>query len=387
MKKLMLLTVTCVFWFSLYLYIPFLTPFLISLGLSATLAGMIFGAHSFVQLLLRFPLGIKSEEIGKQKPFIMLGMLFAAGASFVMLLFPSPAMIFVGNAISGFASTMYVSFTLLYAQYYKKEETGKAMGVMGGVVEVGILAAFVIGGILYQQSGIRLLFLVSAITAMAGFAASLFVKEKPIPKERVDMQTILTVIRDKGLIVSSVLGILIKALVFATVFAFTPKMAQDIGANGIEVGIVSAVFIGASVIGSFFVATKAGRKLGDRNTSVIGFACLLFNTVAVPFISGVPVLIAVQFLGGLGYASLTAIFMANAVGNFDADKKAIAMGFYQAVYSAGATLGPILMGIFADAFHYKAAYLFVSMIAVAGIVITLAGYPKRAKTVSKGSVT
>ena len=84
MKKLILLVVTCLFWFSLYLYIPFLTPFLISLGLSATLAGVIFGAHSFVQLVLRLPVGMKSEAIGKQKPFVMMGMLFTVVSSMVM---------------------------------------------------------------------------------------------------------------------------------------------------------------------------------------------------------------------------------------------------------------------------------------------------------------
>lgn len=384
MKKLILLVVTCLFWFSLYLYIPFLTPFLISLGLSATLAGVIFGAHSFVQLVLRLPVGMKSEAIGKQKPFVMMGMLFTVVSSMVMWAFPSPAMLLAGNAISGFASTMYVSFTLLYAQYYKKEETGKAMGVLGGVVEVGILAAFVFGGVLYDRAGIRLLFFVSAAVAAVGLAISVFVKEKPAPRQTVSIQTLRSVIRDKRLIVSSVLGILIKALVFATAFAFTPKMAQDIGANGIEVGIVSAVFIAASVIGSFFVATKTGKRIGGRRTSVIGFACLLFNTVAIPFITSIPMLVAVQFVGGLGYASLTAIFMANAVKNFGSDKKAVAMGFYQAVYSAGSTLGPILMGIFADAFHYKTAYLLIALIAVAGIAVALLGYPKKEKTASEG---
>ena len=237
---------------------------------------------------------------------------------------------------------------------------------------------------MYEQAGIRLLFFVSAAVAAIGLVISAFVKEKPEAKEAVSIQTLLSVVRDRRLVTSSVLGILIKALVFATAFAFTPKMAQDIGANGIEVGIVSAVFIGASVIGSFFVATKAGKRLGGRKTSVIGFACLLLNTVAIPFITSIPALIAVQFVGGLGYASLTAIFMTNAVSNFGEDKKAVAMGFYQAVYSAGSTLGPVLMGIFADAFHYKVAYLLIALIAVAGIIVTLASYPKHGQTASEG---
>ena len=179
----------------------------ISLGLSATLAGVIFGAHSFVQLVLRLPVGMKSEAIGKQKPFVMMGMLFTVVSSMVMWAFPSPAMLLAGNAISGFASTMYVSFTLLYAQYYKKEETGKAMGVLGGVVEVGILAAFVFGGVLYDRAGIRLLFFVSAAVAAVGLAISVFVKEKPAPRQTVSIQTLRSVIRDKRLIVSSVLGL------------------------------------------------------------------------------------------------------------------------------------------------------------------------------------
>ena len=108
MKKILLLAVVCVFWFSLYLYVPFLTPYLISLGVTATLAGVIFAAHSFVQLVLRFPVGLKSDMLGRQKPFIVLGMVFSAIASILMYFFPSPAMLFAGNAISGVSSTMYV---------------------------------------------------------------------------------------------------------------------------------------------------------------------------------------------------------------------------------------------------------------------------------------
>ena len=156
MKKLILLITTCFFWFSLYLYLPFLTPFLISLGVSATLAGIIFGIHSITQLVLRFPIGIKSDQLGKQKPFIILGMLFSAIASIVMYFFPSPAMLFVGNAVSGFSSTMYVAFTVLYAKYYDKTQTNKAMGTIGAVVEVGILLSFLIGGALYQLSLIHI---------------------------------------------------------------------------------------------------------------------------------------------------------------------------------------------------------------------------------------
>lgn len=371
MKKLILLITTCFFWFSLYLYLPFLTPFLISLGVSATLAGIIFGIHSITQLVLRFPIGIKSDQLGKQKPFIILGMLFSAIASIVMYFFPSPAMLFVGNAVSGFSSTMYVAFTVLYAKYYDKTQTNKAMGTIGAVVEVGILLSFLIGGALYQNAGIRSLFFISFCVAAAGTLISFFVKEVPDKQVTIKTNDLLKLVKNKQLIISSVLCIIIKAVVFATAFSFTPKIAQDIGANGIEVGVINAMFIAASVLGSLFITTKAGVRLGNTKTSVLGFLILGLYSAAVPFVHNIPVFMLVQFIGGLGYASLTAIFMANAIKHLDENQKAAGMGLYQALYSAGSAAGPVILGIFADSFSYAAGFIAIAVIAIGGMALSI----------------
>lgn len=371
MKKLILLITTCFFWFSLYLYLPFLTPFLISLGVSATLAGIIFGIHSITQLVLRFPIGIKSDQLGKQKPFIILGMLFSAIASIVMYFFPSPAMLFVGNAVSGFSSTMYVAFTVLYAKYYDKTQTNKAMGTIGAVVEVGILLSFLIGGALYQNAGIKSLFFISFCVAAAGTLISFFVKEVPDKQVTIKTNDLLKLVKNKQLIISSVLCIIIKAVVFATAFSFTPKIAQDIGANGIEVGVINAMFIAASVLGSLFITTKAGMRLGNTKTSVIGFLILGLYSAAVPFVHNIPVFMLVQFIGGLGYASLTAIFMANAIKHLDENQKAAGMGLYQALYSAGSAAGPVILGIFADSFSYAAGFIAIAVIAIGGMALSI----------------
>lgn len=371
MKKLILLITTCFFWFSLYLYLPFLTPFLISLGVSATLAGVIFGIHSITQLVLRFPIGIKSDQLGKQKPFIILGMLFSATASIVMYFFPSPAMLFVGNAVSGFSSTMYVAFTVLYAKYYDKTQTNKAMGTIGAVVEVGILLSFLIGGALYQNAGIKSLFFISFCVAAAGMLISFFVKEVPDKRVTIKTNDIVKLVKNKQLIVSSILCIIIKAVVFATAFSFTPKIAQDIGANGIEVGVINAMFIAASVLGSLFITTKAGMRLGNTKTSVIGFLILGLYSAAVPFVHNIPVFMLVQFIGGLGYASLTAIFMANAIKHLNEDQKAAGMGLYQALYSAGSAAGPVILGIFADSFSYAAGFIAIAVVALGGMALSI----------------
>jgi MFS family permease len=372
MKKLILLVASGVYWFSLYLYIPFLTPYLLSLGVSATVAGMIFGLHSFSQMLLRFPVGIYSDSMGKQKPFIVAGMAFTAVAALLMYFFPTPALLGVGNFVSGFSSAMYVGFTVLYGKYYEKTETNKAMGVIGAITDVGIFAAFLVGGALYQADGIKILFLGSAVAGAVGIVLSLFVVE--VPQQAVPTPTkqeMLATIKNKELLMSSLLCILVKGIVFATAFSFTPKISQDLGATGIERGIINALFIGTSVVGSFFVASKPGQKLGNTRTTLLGFVILGGYALSVPFVRSIGALMVVQLIGGLGYASLTAIFMANAVRHLPPEQKATGMGLYQALYSVGSTLGPVLLGAFADAFSYTVGFIAIAVVAAVGFVLTL----------------
>ena len=360
------------YWFSLYLYIPFLTPYLLGLGVSATVTGIIFGMHSFAQMLLRFPVGIYSDGLGKQKPFIIAGMVFTALAAVLMYFFPSPALLCVGNFVSGFSSAMYVGFTVLYAKYYDKTQTNQAMGVIGAITDVGIFGAFVVGGFLYQAAGIKSLFLASALVGAVGIVLSLFVTEEPQQKVPTPTkQEMLSTIKNKELLMSSLLCILVKGIVFATAFSFTPKIAQDLGAGGIERGIINALFIGSSVLGSFFVASKPGQKLGNTRTTLLGFVILGSYALCVPFVNSIALLMVVQFIGGLGYASLTAIFMANAVRHLPPEQKATGMGLYQALYSVGSTLGPVLLGAFADAFSYKVGFIAIAVVAAIGFGLTV----------------
>jgi len=371
LKKFILLMASGLFWFSLYVYLPYLTPDLIALGVTATLTGVIVAAHSFVQFLLRFPVGIKSEALGRQKPFVVAGMLFSAAASLIMYFFPSPIMLFAGNIVSGFASTTYVSFTVLYARYYSSDQNTRAMGIMGTAVEGGILCAFLVGGFAYDYAGIKLLFLIAVFVAAAGFVVSMFVKEEAVASTSENHVDIRELLKNRQLITSSILCILVKAVVFATAFSFTPKIAKDIGATGTQIGILNALFIGASVIGSYFITTKTGVKFGNRKTSVAGFILLSVYAAAIPFIHSVPLFMAVQFMGGLGYASLTSIFMANSVRGLPREKRPAGMGLYQAMYSIGSTVGPIILGIFADTISYSAGFFMMAAVAASGLATAI----------------
>ena len=72
-KRALLLTITVFFWFAQYVYIPYQTPYLSSLGIAAGVSGVILGAYGFSQMAIRIPVGVMADRRSRHKWFIALG--------------------------------------------------------------------------------------------------------------------------------------------------------------------------------------------------------------------------------------------------------------------------------------------------------------------------
>ena len=176
--KALLCAITASFWFAQYIYIPFLTPYLFTLSITATVIGLIVGAYGVTQLLLRIPLGITVDIVRNHKLFILIGTFLAGASSLGMIISPSPVLLFIANALSGAASSTWISFTVLYASYYDKSEGAKAIGRLNVFTNAGRFAAFIAGGILFERIGIRGLFVASFASGMIGCILALFIKHE-----------------------------------------------------------------------------------------------------------------------------------------------------------------------------------------------------------------
>ncbi|MDQ7092157.1 MFS transporter [Desulfosporosinus sp. PR] len=373
-KRVLLATITILFWFAQYVYIPFLTPYLLSLSITATVVGVIVGAYGVTQLLLRIPLGIITDIVGNHKIFIIIGTFLAGISSMMIILFGSPAMLFLSNALSGVASSTWISFTLLYSSYYDRSEGTKAIGLVTSLQNIGILAAFLLGGIFSAQFGSRSLFILSFVFGMAGFILSLFIKPETAGRTNVTATSLVKVMKDKKLLIVSLLGGFVWFLMFGTIYSFTTSTAKELGATGLQLGIIYVLFSLMNIIGSYFVSTKASRNLSEKTNIALGFALLAVYCAGVAVAPVTIWFFPLQIVGGFGAGTLTAILMAIAVRNFDADKKSTAMGFYQSVYSLGITFGPIVMGILVDHFSKIFSFSVMAIIALACSIFVLSMY-------------
>jgi len=365
-KKVLLCAVTLCFWFAQYVYIPFLTPYLMTLAISATLVGAIVGAYGLTQLLLRIPLGIALDIRRNHKQVILIGVFLSGISSIGMLLFPSAAMLFISNALSGVASSTWISFTILYASYYESQHSTKAIGIINVCFQTGILLAFIVGGLLFGRFGIQALFKTSFAAGMIGSLLALGIRHEPSAKgTNVTVASLLKVVRDRRVICFSLLCSVAWFVVFATVFSFSTSTAKALGATGLQLGAISMLYSVGTIGGSYFVATRAAHTLGEKKLLVTAFAVLAFYCAGIAFTADLRFFYPLHLVCGLGNGVLLSATMAFAVKEVEAEKKTTAMGFFQSIYCTGITLGPVVMGMLIDHGSKLLAFLVLAALALA----------------------
>lgn len=77
----------------------------------------------------------------------------------------------LANLLSGIASSMWISFTILFSRYYPPEELSKSIGLLTAMNNAGTLAAYLLGGVLYEPFGMKSLFLGSAFPAALAWSS------------------------------------------------------------------------------------------------------------------------------------------------------------------------------------------------------------------------
>ena len=83
-KVIMFCVIVFFYWMALYLYVPTLPTYAQTKTSSLALIGTILAQYGLWQAIIRLPVGIASDWVGRRKPFILVGMLLAGAGAYVM---------------------------------------------------------------------------------------------------------------------------------------------------------------------------------------------------------------------------------------------------------------------------------------------------------------
>jgi MFS family permease len=362
------------FWFAQYVYVPYQTPFLIEMGTTSAMVGIVVGAYGLTQFLARMPIGLAADRIGRHKGFIVFGVAAAGLASVLRVMFPNAEGFLAANLLSGLASGMWISFMVLFATYFAREKLQQSTGRIIAANNIGIFCGFLLSTVSYASSGMSFLCMAGALVSGAALVLSLCIREEKVAREPLQVRELITVYKDKRLILFSMFALVQQGIMMSTSMSFTAEAARRIGATEWEIGMCAVVYIIAAVISSYFAASDFASRFGAKVWVPLSSLALVFYCVLVPHAPTAVAFYGVQMFAGISTGVLFSYCTSEAMQDVPQTKRSTAMGYHQALYAIGMTVMPVITGNIVSAYGMDIAFYFLAFTSLLGVLVSYLFY-------------
>ncbi|MCI9360061.1 MAG: MFS transporter [Hungatella sp.] len=357
-RSRLLLSITIVFfWASEYCHMPYFTPYLQTLGFTASLIGIMTGMYGFTQMLVRIPLGIVTDVTGCYKKTILMGTIFTTVSSFGLIFATHFVTIIICRILAGIAASSWLAFTILYAAYYEADESVQAVTNVNAFNSAGKLIAFILGLITASLWGYRIPLICSFLTGIVAIICAVQLKPIALKREPFQVSHVIAVFSNPAVLCASFFAIIMQAFLQGTVFSFTSTVAKELGASAFEIGFNTVLFTLVQILAASFIGKKVLKKLNTSQAVAIGFFAMAFSCLLVAYGKNMCFLYAAQIIGGVSNLMANSVLMSMIIRFVPQENQSTAMGMFQALYGIGMTLGPVMTGQIAGAAGYGTAYL------------------------------
>ena len=333
--------------------LPLLAP-----DVSVLMLGLLFGFYAITSLVSLLPIGWLCDNVGR-KSVIIFGTVCYTLASVSFVFADSLTTLFIARGLQGIGGASL--WTGALAMISDMMEMGKA-----GRMTSYVMFSFGLGAILGPGIGtlgsLRFPFVLLTVFGISSILMSLLITDD----HRKCVQWKPTVHKEKIVLVL-LLNVLIVAIVFGAIEGHIPKFLYI---EGLERRIVGVVFMVMGIIHTF-VQLPVGvliDKFGERRVIITGFCVSIGFLLPIPFV-GIWWLIVLLICAG---ATLTMVMTptTSALGKHaPPSQRGLSMSMYNASWSTGYVLGPLMGGAVIEAMSYPALfYMCASVLLVSAIV-------------------
>ncbi|ADG70674.1 MFS transporter [Brachyspira murdochii] len=371
MSNLLFIIMTLL-WLSLYVYIPYQVTYLSSINVNTSMIGIIIGVYGAAQMFLKFPFGLLNDYIGKCRSLIILAGFLTSLGGVIRLLNTNQYGFLIGGTLCGISASIWTVFMVLYASYFDKNEEYKATSKALVASVLGMFIAFLIAAISYNKLGIKFILLVSAVSGALVSLLGLFLKDSKHNK-KMSFNDLFSVIKNKRLIVFSLLAAVMQGVQMSAVISFTLNRIKELGGSDNNVGMASIISMFFAIVGAF-VPSKIKNENNIKKYIPISFIMMALYCIIVISVNNVLIVTASQILGGFSSGILASLLTSESVKEIDIDKKSSAMGFFQSIYSLGIFIFPIITGKLIELYSINLAYIVLAVIAFLSSVISISYY-------------
>ena len=362
-------TAVALYWSSLYFYVPTLPVYIGTKTNDLAVVGVVLSMYGLWQALVRLPVGIAADWLGRRKPFLIGGFLLCALGAWVMAAADGPTGLIVGRAITGLAAATWVPLVVMFSSLFPPKEAVRATAILSLVNALSRMLATGITGTLNQLGGYSLAFMVAIGAAGLSILVTLPVREQVRPPKRPSLQSIQVLITRSDVLLPALLNLVSQYLSWASTFGFLPVLAKTLGASDQMQSLLMSMNLGIGMAGNLLTTTIV-RRIGALRMVYLSFVLMCGGMFMAGAGGSLAWVFAGQALMGLGGGISAPLLMGLSIEKVVDAERTTAMGLHQAVYAIGMFAGPWLSGILAKSIGVQPMFVIT---AVAALIIGIAG--------------
>jgi MFS family permease len=340
--------VAFLYWLALYLFVPTLPTYVQSKTDNLALVGTILSMYGLWQALIRLPLGIGADWLGRRKPFIVACLALVGLGAWLMGRADGPYELLLGRAITGLSAGTWVPLVAVFSSLFPAGEAVRATAILTFVSSLGRVSGTSLTGSLNEWGGYSLAFFLSAGVAALAIVLVLPAAEQQRPRQQPSLAGIGRLITRSDVLLPALLAAVSQYADWAISFSFMPILAKQLGGTGVTQSMLVSMHLGMIALGNL-LATVLVKRWGSRRLVYLSFGLLALGIGLAALAPLLAVLFVAQFWLSLAQGINNPVLLGLSIRYVTNEERATAIGLHQSVYAGGMFAGPWVSGLLAQA--------------------------------------
>ncbi|OZT77254.1 MFS transporter [Salinicoccus roseus] len=373
-KFLYLIIVIC--FLDLFVQLPIITPFAISLGADEYTAGIIVAIYSLFNMVGNVFGGFFSDKFGRRN-MLLLGMGLQVVILLTYTIVPTVGLLILIRVVHGFSSGLLTpaAFSLV-ADISKRKAIGRSMALTGVSIGTAAVLGPALGGIISSQTSYQMVYLVmSGIFVFGILLIFIAVKESTTEQSReIHYATNYgQIITRPSLIVAYISAFTLMVSNGSLAFGLPLKVAA-VGLSDQTTGAMLSVF---GIVAILVFATPVNRiyskyspvALVSTGIFIVGAAMIFLH-----FVPTVSLIYTAMVIYGIGFSFIFPSMNKIIGQNTEMHERGKANGIFYSFFSLGSVAGSYLSGIFAT--YFETPFLFIGLMLIMLLAAIYAAHEK-----------
>jgi MFS transporter, DHA1 family, multidrug resistance protein len=368
LSRLMYVIIFIVF-LDTFIQLPIMTPYALSLGASAALAGFVVSMYSLTNIAGNIAGGIWIDRAGRRR-VLLTGMAFVAG---IVLLYPMVQngwQLLGVRFLHGIAGGLMIPAAFALIGDRSTRGSRKVMAYAGAAIGLSAIAGPAAGGILASRGEYEsVFFLTSALFVVSFLLVFFFVFEGEPAKRRNTGDSLISVIKNRLLLQACLAAFAL--MVSNGVLAFAlPIRTGEFGLSTAVTGILLSIYGITALIVFISPLNNIYQRFSPFPLVLTGLIFITFSMIILNLAASASFLYAAMVVYGIGFAFIFPSMNQMAAEASGTESRGKAFGIFYACFSLGVVAGAAGAGLVTESTGLP--FLSTAFFIIAAVVILAA---------------